>query len=102
MIKIICELSRKKKKITNVSFRNANRKKFREITGNVNEVLKYIMAVDVTETNDLINAVAVYLSQRSGLKQKKDEVSQEPFWKRRIQRNINELRITVGKLDLYA
>ena len=60
------------------------------------------MAVDVTETNDLINAVAVYLSQRSGLKQKKDEVSQEPFWKRRIQRNINELRITVGKLDLYA
>ena len=56
----------------------------------------------VTETNDLINAVAVYGSQRLGLKQRKDKVSQEPFWKRRIQRDINELRKTVGKLDRYA
>ena len=101
MIKIICELSRKKKKITNISFRIADRKKLREITGNVNKVLEYIMTVDVTETNDLINAVAVYVSQRLGLKQRKDEVSQEPFWKRRIQRDINELRKTVGKLDRY-
>ena len=29
-------------------------------------------------------------------------MSQEPFWKRRIQRDINELRRTVGKLDRYA
>ena len=58
------------------------------------------MTVDVTETNDLINAVAVDVSQRLGLKQRKDEVSQEPFWKRKIQRDINELRKTVGKLDV--
>ena len=102
MIKIICELFKKKEKITNVSFRKADRKKLREITSNVNKVLKYIMANDVTETNDLINAVAVYVSHRLGLKQRKDKVSQEPFWKRRIQRDINELRRTVGKLDRYA
>ena len=102
MIKSICELSKKKKKITNVSFRNADRKKLREITGNVNKVLKCIMTIDVTETNDLINAVAVYVSQRLGLKQRKDEVSHEPFWKRRIQRDINEMWKTVGKLDRYA
>ena len=102
IIKIICEFSRKKKKTTNVSFRNGDRKKLREITGNVNKVLEYIMPVDVTDTNDLINAVAVYASQRKGLKQRKDEVSQEPFWKRRIQQDINELRKTAGKLDRYA
>ena len=102
MIKIICELPRKKKKITNVSFRNADRKKLREITGNVNNVLEYIMTVDVTETDNVINAVAVHVSQRLGLKQRKDEVSQEPFWKRRIQWDINESRKTVGKLDRYA
>ena len=60
------------------------------------------MTVDVTETNDLINAVAVYVSRRLGLKQRKDKVSQEPFWKRRIQRDINEMRKTVSKLDRYA
>ena len=102
MIKSICELSKKKKKITNVSFRNVDRKKLREITGNVNKVLKCIMTVDVTERNDLINAVAVYVSRRLGLKQRKDKVSQEPFWKRRIQRDINEVRKTVSKLDRYA
>ena len=102
MIKTICELSKKKEKITNVSFRKADRKKLREITSNVNKVLKYIMISDVTETNDLINDVAVYLNQRLGLKQRKDKVSQEPFWKRRIQRDSNELRKTVGKLDRYA
>ncbi|XP_063586870.1 uncharacterized protein LOC134764222 [Penaeus indicus] len=74
-IKIICELSKKEGKDH-----------------------KY----DVTETNDLINAVAVYVSQRLGLKQRKDKVSQEPFWKRRIQRDINKLRKTVGKLSRYA
>ena len=42
------------------------------------------------------------MSQRLGLKQRKDNVSQEAFWKRRIQRDINELRKTVGKLDRYA
>ena len=102
MIKIVCELFKKKEKITNVSFRKADRKKLREITSNVNKVLKYIMANDVTETNDLINAVAVYVSHRLGLKQRKDKVSQEPYWKRRIQRDINELRRTVGKLHRYA
>ena len=101
MIKIICELPKKKEKITNVSFRKVDRKKLREITSDVNKVLKYIMTNDV-ETNDLINDVAVYVNQRLGLKQRKDKVSQEPFWKRRIQRDINELRKTVGKLDRYA
>ena len=100
MIKIICELSKKKEKIINVSFRKADRKKLREITSNVNKVLKHIMTNYVIETNDLINAV--YVSQRLGLKQREDRVSQEPFWKRRIQRDINELRKTVGKLDRYA
>ena len=86
MINIICELSKKKEKITNVSFRKADSKKLREITSNVNKVWKYIMTNDLTETNDLINAAAVYVCQRLGLKQRKDKVSQEPFWKRRIQR----------------
>ena len=102
MIKSICELSKTKEKITNVSFRNADWKKLREITSNVNKVLKYIITDDVTGTNDLINAVAVCVSQRFGLKQRKDAVTQEPFWKRRIQRDINELRKTVSKLDRYA
>ena len=84
------------------SFRNADLTKLREITSNVNKVLKYTITVHVTGTNDLINAVAVYVSQRLGLKQRKDTVTQEPFWKRRIQRDINELRKTVSKLDRYA
>ena len=61
MIKSICELSKGKENITNVSFRNADRKKLREITRNVNKVLKYIVTDDVTGTNDLIKAVAVYV-----------------------------------------
>eukprot|EP00795_Rhopilema_esculentum_P009606 gene9606-17364_t len=102
MIKSICELSKKKEKTTNVSFRNADRKKLREITSNMNNVLKYIVTDGVTETNDLINAISVYVSQRLGLKQRKDKVSQEPFWKRRIQWDTNKLRKTVCKLDRYA
>ena len=102
MIKSICESSRKKENITHVSFRSVDRKTLRKITSNVNKVLKYIITNDATETNDLINAVAICASQRLGLKQRKDKVSQEQFWKRRIQRDINELRKTVSKLDRYA
>ena len=42
------------------------------------------------------------MSQRLGLEQRKDTVTQEPFWKRRIQRDINEVRKTVSKLDRYT
>ena len=102
MIKSISELSKKKEKITNVSFRNVDRKRLRETASSVNKVLKYIATDDVTGTNHLISAVAVYVSQRLGLKQRKDKVSQEPFWKRRVQRDINELQKTVGKLNRYV
>lgn len=71
----ICELFKKKEKITYVSFRNADRKNLREITSKV-----IIETNDVTETNHLINVEAVYVSKRLGLKQRKSNVPPEPFW----------------------
>lgn len=61
---------KRRKNITNFSFRKADRKKLREITSNVNKLLKYILLDGVTEANDLIKSIAVYVSQRLWLKQK--------------------------------
>ena len=101
MVKSKYELAIHKEKIHNISFRHISQKKLRDLTINMNSVLKYIETNDAIETNDLINAVAVYVTQRLGLRQRQSIEPREPFWKRRIQKDINELRKTVSTLDRY-
>ena len=82
-------------------FKKVDSRRLKNITGNVNRLLRYIEVRDITEINDLIRAGATYVAKALGLKSKKKERT-EPWWKRMIQRDIKILRRDVNMLERKA
>ena len=58
----------------------------------VNEVLGKIKSNDITMANDLIYAAAVVVTERLGVKMSKRDAAKEPWWKRRLEDQIKQLR----------
>ena len=69
------------------SLRNANRKKLKEEVKKVNGVL----VEEITATNMLIDAGAVIVTERLGLKTGKRSQKWEPLWKRRLESQIKDI-----------
>ena len=69
-----------------------DRRKVRQWTRKVSEVMNAIQTETITDTNKLIRAVSVYVARkvvlRTGKGSRKDK--QEPWWKRRIKGSIEE------------
>ena len=83
-------------------FKKVDSRRLKNITGNVNRLLRYIDVRNTTETNnDLIGAGTTYVEKSLGLKSKKKERT-EPWWKRRIQGDIKILRRDVNILERKA
>ena len=79
-------------------FKKVDYRRLKNITGNVNRLLRYIEVRDITEINYLIRAGTTYVAKALGMKRKKNERT-EPWWKRRIQENIKILRRDVNMLE---
>ena len=76
-----------------IAFKRVERKKLKIVTERANRVIKCIDTKDITETNNLIVATTVWVAKELGLKKYiKGVPKQEPWWKRRIEESINELR----------
>ena len=60
----------------------------------VNAILKGIKSENITESNRLIRACAIFVGRKVGLKpnQKRENALKEPWLKRRIHQSIQELR----------
>ena len=85
-------------------FKRVDRKKLNEITIKVNNVVKFIETCDISETNDLIRKDGVFVADKLGLRNLNDDQRKraemiEPFWKRRIENDINVLRGNISVLD---
>ena len=67
----------------------------------VNAILKGIKSENITETNRLIRACAIFVGRKVGLKpkQRRGNPLKEPWWKRRIQQSIQELRKHINILE---
>ena len=70
-------------------------------TMEINAILKGIKSENITETNRLIRACAIFVGRKVGLKpkQRRGNPVKEPWWKRRIQQSIQELRKHINILQ---
>ena len=85
-----------------ISLRNLDRNKVRMKARQINEALKYIPTSDITETNRLIVAASNEVMEQLGVKHKETRKVREPWWKRRIEGQIKQLRKDISQLDSWA
>ena len=65
----------------------------------MNENVKDILTNDITELNSLLSAAAYVVTERMGMmKEKRVTKNEEPFWKRRIKRSVDNWRKDSGKI----
>ena len=67
-------------------------KTLKQTTAKVNRVIELIETKNITQTNNLIKAVGVWVADQLGLKKYKGGKKKGPWWKRRIEGDITHLR----------
>ena len=84
-----------------VGFKKIERSVLREKVSKVNRVLNKIRTENLSGTNTLIKACSVYIAGTVGLKpvQMKHGKSKEPWWKRRIESLMTEIRRHINILE---
>ena len=79
-------------------FKKVDQRKLRDVTKKVNAVIRHIETDDVTQTNKLAMAAAPWVAKEVGVKKGKIVQKKEPWWKRRIEKDITNLRRDINKL----
>ena len=82
-------------------FKKIDRTLLREHVKSINGVLKNVATESVTGTNNLLKACAILIGRKVGLKRvhRTANGKKEPWWKRRINESIKELRKHVNILE---
>ena len=80
-------------------FKKVDRCKLSKLTGKVNKILKYVETNNISETNNLIRAAETYIANELGIKEETPRRKKEPWWKRRIEEDINILKKHISILD---
>ena len=71
----------------------------RDVTKKVNAVIRHIKTNNVTQTNKLAMAAALWVAKEIGVKKGKRGKKKEPWWKRRIESDITNLRRDINRLE---
>lgn len=87
------------KTVDGICFKNIDKHRLKVQMNKVNDVIKFVNTNNVTETNRLIRAAAVWTSEQLGLKKKEFREKKDPWWKRRIEGDIKNLKKDVNLLD---
>ena len=64
----------------------------------VNRVIELIKIKNITQTNNLIKAAGVLVADQLGLKKSEGGKKKDPWWKRRIEEDIKQLRNDINIL----
>ena len=80
-------------------FKKVDQRKLRDVTQEVNAVIRHIETDDVTQTNKLAMPAALWVAKEVGVKKRKIGDKKERWWKRRIQSDINNLRLDINRLE---
>ena len=81
------------------SLRGIDRRKLEISVQKVDAVLQKIETTDITSTNDLIYADAVIVNEIVGVKSSGKTTDKEPWWKRRLQKQVSELNKDLGRVN---
>ena len=68
-----------------LSFKKVDPRKLRDVANKANAVIRHIETDDVTQTNKLAMAAALWVAKEVGVKKGKIGEKKEPWWKRRIE-----------------
>ena len=83
----------------NLPFKKVDQRKLSEVTKKVNEVIRHIKIDNVTQTNKLAMAAAFWVAKEVGVKKGKIGEKKEPWWKKRIESDITNLRRDINRLE---
>ena len=78
--------------------KKVDQRKLRDVTKKMSAVVRHIETDDVTQTNKLAMAAAPWVAKEVGVKKGKIVQKKEPWWKRRIEKDITNLRRDINKL----
>ena len=83
----------------NIMFKKVDQKRLSEETLKVNGAIKHLVTADITQTNNLIKAASLWVAKQLGLKTVKKGKKQDPWWKRRIEGDIKNLKKDISILE---
>ena len=78
------------------NLRRIDRVRLKERTIHVDEVIDSAQTSKITEDNKLVKCRALVITHLLGIKEIKNKKKEEPFWKRRIESNMNILHKDVS------
>ena len=85
---------------TPVNLKTVDRRALNELVNEIDNVLADIRTDNITDTNKLIHATAVYVAREFGFGERnKAYRMKEPWWKRRIIESISKLRKDINILE---
>ena len=81
------------------SLKKINKKQILKEVKELNEVLKKMSTDTITTTNDLMYAAAVIVSENLGVTREPSKVRKEPWWKRRLTTQIEQMRKDLSRIE---
>ena len=85
--------------IDGISFKKVDMNTLNRTTAKVNRVTELIETKNITQTNNLIKAVGVGLADQLGPKKYEDGKKKDPWWKRRIEKDIKQMKKDITILE---
>ena len=97
------EIYNLKENCEGVMFKKVEYKKLNTAIREVNKVLPYFQTSNISETNNLIIAVSVWVARLLELKRQRQTgtVHPEPWWKSRIERDIKDLQKSINLMTRH-
>ena len=80
------------------SLKERAKRKLKAVVEKVDSILGKIITDDITTTNDLIYAGAVLVNELTERTTSK-KMGEEPWWKRRLEKQVKELQRDLGRVD---
>ena len=81
-----------------VDSKSFNRRKLTDLVRKVNEVLTDIKTINITETNNVINAISTFVANLRSRSNKQKE-REELWWMRRIHQSTDEIKNCIKILE---
>lgn len=81
-----------------VDSKSFNRRKLTDLVRKVNEVLTDIKTINITETNNVINAISTFVANLRSRSNKQKE-REELWWMRRIHQSTDEIKNYIKILE---
>ena len=82
-----------------IMFKKVDKKTLKVQTYRVNDAIKYFKSKSITEINDSIKAISVWVAEQIGLKKRYYRENNEPRWKCRIEGDITRHKLVDNRLE---